>query len=97
MFESVAQNIGYSTETVIERYKKFFGQLNVESKRFHEQGLCPTKMVYKMRKLSAYTVTSNCADLTDIRDDIAEIYEAMKACVESGKRIPSFYVSRLAK
>ena len=50
-----------------------------------------------MKKLSAYTVASNCTDLTDIRDGIAEIHEAMKACVESGKRIPSFYVSRLAK
>lgn len=46
-----------------------------------------------MKKLSAYTVASNCTDLTDIRDGIAEIHEAMKACVESGKRIPSFYVS----
>ena len=36
-------------------------------------------------------------DGPDIRDGIAEIHEAMKACVESGKRIPSFYVSRLAK
>lgn len=44
-----------------------------------------------MKKLSAYTVASNCTDLTDIRDGIAEIHEAMKACVESGKRIPSFY------
>ena len=43
-----------------------------------------------MKKLSAYTVASNCTDLTDIRDGIAEIHEAMKACVESGKRIPSF-------
>ena len=50
-----------------------------------------------MKKLTAYTVASNCTDLTDIRDGIAEIHEAMKACVESGKRIPSFYVSRLAK
>ena len=44
-----------------------------------------------MKKLSAYTVASNCTDLTDIRDGIAEIHEAMKA------RIPAFYVSRLAK
>lgn len=50
-----------------------------------------------MKKLSAYTVASNCTDLTDIRDGIAEIHEAMKTCVESGKHIPSFYVSRLAK
>lgn len=45
-----------------------------------------------MKKLSAYTVASNCTDLTDIRDGIAEIHEAMKTCVESGKHIPSFYV-----
>ena len=44
-----------------------------------------------MKKLSAYTVASNCTDLTDIRDGIAEIHEAMKTCVESGKHIPSFY------
>ena len=50
-----------------------------------------------MKKLSAYTVASNCTDLTDIRDGIAEIHEAMKTCVESGIHIPSFYVSRLAK
>ena len=50
-----------------------------------------------MKKLSAYTVASNCTDWTDIRDGIAEIHEAMKACVESGKHIPSFYVSRLGK
>lgn len=37
-----------------------------------------------MKKLSAYTVASNCTDLTDIRDGIAEIHEAMKTCVESG-------------
>lgn len=41
-----------------------------------------------MKKLSAYTVASNCTDLTDIRDGIAEIHEAMKTCVESGKHIP---------
>jgi len=50
-----------------------------------------------MKKLSAYTVASNCTDLTDIRDGIAEIHEAMKARIESGKHIPAFYVSRLAK
>ena len=50
-----------------------------------------------MKKLSAYTVASKCTDLTDIRDGIAEIHEAMKTCVESGKHIPSFYASRLAK
>ena len=33
----------------------------------------------------------------DIRDGIAEIHEAMKARIESGKHIPAFYVSRLAK
>ena len=27
-----------------------------------------------MKKLSAYTVASNCTDLTDIRDGIAEIH-----------------------
>ena len=42
-----------------------------------------------MKKLSAYTVASNCTDLTDIRDGIAEIHEAMKTCVESGKHIRS--------
>lgn len=50
-----------------------------------------------MKKFSAYTVVSNCTDLTDIRDGIAEIHEAMKARIESGKHIPAFYVSRLAK
>lgn len=65
--------------------------------KFYKQGFCPIKMDFKMKKLSAYTVASNCTDLTDIRDGIAEIHEAMKACVESGKHIPSFYVSRLAK
>ena len=50
-----------------------------------------------MKKLSAYTVASNCTDLTDRRDGIAEIHEAMKARIESGKHIPAFYVSRLAK
>lgn len=43
-----------------------------------------------MKKLSAYTVASNCTDLTDIRDGIAEIHEAMKARIESGKHIPAF-------
>ena len=50
-----------------------------------------------MKKLSAYTVASNCTDLMDIRDGIAEIHEAMKARIESGKHIPAFYVSRLVK
>ena len=50
-----------------------------------------------MKKLSAYTVASNCTDLTDIRDGIAEIHEAMKTCVESGKHRMKGYVSRIQR
>ena len=74
-------NGGFNTLVIVYNYKR----LKYEA------------MDYKMKKLSAYTVASNCTDLTDIRDGIAEIHEAMKTCVESGKHIPSFYVSRLAK
>ena len=46
--------------------------------KFHKQGFCHIKTAFEMKKLSAYTVASNCTDLTDIRDGLAEIHEAMK-------------------
>lgn len=48
-----------------------------------------------MKKLSAYTVASNCTDLTDIRDGLAEIHEAMKHRIR--ETYSFIYVSRLAK
>ena len=38
-----------------------------------------------IRKLSPYTIASNCTDLTDIRDGINEIQDEMKRLVSEGK------------
>ena len=50
-----------------------------------------------IRKLSPYTIASNCTDLTDIRDGINEIQDEMKRLVSEGKDIPSFFYSRILK
>ena len=50
-----------------------------------------------IRKLSPYTIASNCTDLTDIRDGINEIQEEMKRLVSEGTNVPSFFYSRLSK
>lgn len=50
-----------------------------------------------IRKLSPYTIASNCTDLTDIRDGINEIQDEMKRLVSEGKNVPSFFYSRLSK
>ena len=49
----------------------------------HKQGFCHIKTAFEMKKLAAYTGASNCTDLTDRGDGIAEIHEAMKTCGES--------------
>ena len=41
-----------------------------------------------IRKLSPYTIASNCTDLTDIRDGINEIQDEMKRLVSEGKNVP---------
>ena len=48
-------------------------------------------------KLSPYTIASNCAVLTDIRDGINEIQDEMKRLVSEDKNVPSFFYSRLSK
>lgn len=40
-------------------------------------------------KLSPYTIASNCAVLTDIRDGINEIQDEMKRLVSEDKIVPS--------
>ena len=41
-------------------------------------------------KLSPYTIASNCAVLTDIRDGINEIQDEMKRLVSEDKIVPDF-------
>ena len=50
-----------------------------------------------IRKLSPYTIASNCTDLTDIRDGINEIQDENERFVSEGKNVPSFFYSRLSK
>ena len=100
-------NGGFNTLAVVYNYKRMkyevlvvsdekVGDKEIHIYKFHKQGFCHIKTAFEMKKLSAYTVASNCTDLTDIRDGIAEIHEAMKTWLNP-EHIPSFCVSRLAK
>ncbi|WP_165026734.1 hypothetical protein [Dysgonomonas sp. ZJ279] len=50
-----------------------------------------------MKKLSAYTIASNCTDLTDVCDGIIEIREALAECRRIMKRRPNYYIQREIK
>ena len=51
----------------------------------------------KTIKLSAYTIASNCTDLTDAKDGFYEIDEAEKKYKKLGKKIPAFWKIRQSK
>jgi len=48
-----------------------------------------------MESLSAYTIARNCTDIADLTCGIDEIKEAMQIWLQSGKKIPSYYYTRL--
>lgn len=50
-----------------------------------------------MKKLSAYTIASNCTDLTDCCDGLIEIFEAIKERRRAGKRVFVYQGERLRK
>jgi len=53
---------------------------------------------YKKRgKLSAYTISDNCADITDINTGIQEIRDAIKEREIMSQKIPYFFYIRLTK
>lgn len=47
-----------------------------------------------MKKLSAYTIASNCTDLIDCCDGYIEVREAQKKCIRSGKAPFKYYDTR---
>ncbi len=49
------------------------------------------------KKLSAYTVASNCSDLTDVREGIKEIQDAILKINSENKNVPAYFFSRLSK
>ena len=48
-------------------------------------------------ELSAYTIASNCTDLTDVQCGINDINEAIKDLTDKGAKVPEIYVKRLRK
>jgi len=50
-----------------------------------------------MKKLSAYTHARYCSDATDLRDGIAEIYEAIQRRQWQKKSVPYYFYIRLEK
>lgn len=48
-------------------------------------------------KLSAYTIASNCTDLTDVQCGINDINEAIKDLADKGSKVPEMYIKRLHK
>lgn len=50
-----------------------------------------------MNKLSAYTIATNCTDITDFKSSIDEINETIQICMKEKRKIPSYYFVRLKK
>lgn len=50
-----------------------------------------------MNKLSAYTIATNCTDITDLQSGIDEINETIQFCMKEKRKIPSYYFVRLKK
>jgi hypothetical protein len=48
-----------------------------------------------MKMLSAYTYARYCSDATDLRDGIAEIYEAIQRRQWQKKSVPYYFYIRL--
>ncbi len=52
---------------------------------------------FKKIKLSAYTIASNCTDLTDANDGFNEVYDAIEYYKKNHKKIPNFFYLRSSK
>ena len=50
-----------------------------------------------MKKLSAYTIATNCTDIVDVCDGILEIRIEAKKRRDENKKTPSYYYVRLRK
>lgn len=50
-----------------------------------------------MKKLSAYTIASNCADIDDVYSGITEIQDEIRNRERLGKKVPSYYYIRFHK
>ncbi len=50
-----------------------------------------------MKKLSAYTIASNCSDMQDLKDGIQEIQERISQRLSYNIKIPAYYYYRLDK
>lgn len=50
-----------------------------------------------MKNLSAYTISKNCTDLTDIEVGLQEIRQYFNQCDRQNKKIPSSAFIRLYK
>lgn len=48
-------------------------------------------------KLSAYTIASNCTDLTDVQCGINDINKAIKEFTAKGEKVPKIHLKRLQK
>jgi hypothetical protein len=59
--------------------------------------LTGTGKISQTTKLSPYTIASNCTDFADCKSGAREIIEAQQKCEHAGKKIPSWYASRLKK
>ncbi|MBR6266345.1 MAG: hypothetical protein IKR66_07130 [Bacteroidales bacterium] len=49
------------------------------------------------RKLSAYTIASNCTDITDCNCGITELYDAYNRYLKEGKKTPEYIWTRMEK
>lgn len=50
-----------------------------------------------MKKLSEYTIATNCADIVDCQDGVAEIREEIGCRYEKKQDVPLYFYSRLDK
>lgn len=51
----------------------------------------------QMPQLSNYTIATNCTDITDLKDAIKEIQDAVQLYTQQGRKAPSFFFVRLHK
>lgn len=50
-----------------------------------------------MTQLSNYTIAANCTDITDLKDAIEELKDAIQFYTHQGKKAPSYFFVRLHK
>ena len=58
---------------------------------------CVIKNNVIMKKLSAYTIASNCADIDDVCAGIKEIQDEIRNRERLGKKVPAYYYIRYHK